>query len=372
MHDTARGTLIIVYFDLGIGGVQRKIIDIVNLFYTLLPFQTTRIAILLDAPSKKLLADSITNPNVAIYHKPAPWVPFWLYIAWHILITPNPHILSFLALPTVEVYKAMRLFFWKKVRVINSQDVITSHAYGRGDFSPKIHRQIPAALSESDGVLVPSEPIFKDLIDAYLVPATRIHIVPNWTTLTAKRTREYKKNTDLLYIGRFDKEKRLTDLVSSVPYIAKVVPSVSVHLMGEGACKQDIRSQIKSLGLTRRISITDPKPAIETDIRHTKLAVYMSKSEGIPMFLLEAMALGVPVVTNNFPGARSVVLHGKSGYVCSSKKEFIQYIVRLLNNDHERVSMGACAQKRVRTMYTSTNIHTYVHMLFPDIRYDNT
>lgn len=371
MHDTARGTLIIVYFDLGIGGVQRKIIDIANHLYTFPRFRTMRIVILLDAPDKELLARSIINPNVAIHHKPAPWLPFWLYIAWYTLLTHDPRILSFLALPAVEVHKAMQFFFWKRVRVVDSEDVITSHAYRRGDFSAKINGQITAALSQSDAVIVPSRPIAQDLVRSYRIPITNIHIIPNWTILAGKPTESQRKTVDLLYIGRFDKEKQLTELISSLSFIQKVIPDVSLLLMGEGSCKSTLQSEIKTLNLTRAVTFAAPKSSVRKDILRAKIAVYMSESEGVPLFLLEAMALGIPVVTNNFPGARSVVTHGKSGYVFGSSEQFIHYTTSLLQNKRARLTMGTYARRQATTAYSASNINAYIFTLFPEIHYED-
>ncbi len=353
----------IVYSDLGIGGVQRKIVDIVNRLHELPQYRSYTVTILLERVGANTMIMNLRNPNVTIHVKPFVFIPFWMHIAYFALITDSVCILSFLAFPAVHVFKATRVLFWKKFRVIHSEDVITSHAYRRNDFTGKINSQIHDALSRGDQIIVPSRPIAEDLIRSYHIDRKRITLIPNWTTISSSQAKERHKTIDCVYVGRFDKEKRLPLLISAIRHISRV-SLISCVLIGDGKEKSKIQSMIHALHLHQRVHIHRPTMRIVTELQRARLALYASQSEGVPMFFLEAMAMGLPIVTMDFPGVKDIVKHGKTGYVCTSERQLAEKIQTLLQNNHLRKSMGAYGQRVARVRYTAANIDRYLAEMF--------
>jgi hypothetical protein len=72
--------------------------------------------------------------------------------------------------------------------------------------------------------------------------------------------------------------------------------------------------------------------------------------DGFNMAMLEAMAAGLPVLTNRHP--TTVVEHGKSGFVCESPEQMRRYACELLANPELAHQMGERAQQLVRTAYS--------------------
>jgi N,N'-diacetylbacillosaminyl-diphospho-undecaprenol alpha-1,3-N-acetylgalactosaminyltransferase len=81
----------------------------------------------------------------------------------------------------------------------------------------------------------------------------------------------------------------------------------------------------------------------------TDIFVLPSYREGIPVTVLEAMAMGLPVVATDVPGCREAVIHGETGFLVPPRNvdELIQAIQKLIENPELRKQMGLAGRKRV-------------------------
>ncbi len=223
--------LLIVYYDLGFGGVQRKIVDITNTLPQIQKYQRVCIRIILEQRKKKTLTELIQNPNAKIHYKPLYRMPFWLFIFLHLLFSRTRNVLVFLAIPSVYVVKLRRLIFWRKIRVVIGQDTVTTDAQRRGDYSKLFLTEIRKWFPQADKIIVPSRVIKNDLVVKHHIPNARIAVMPNWSTITIVPK---KKIYDLIYIGRMDAEKQLVSLISLIKKITKIYPKIKLLIVGQG------------------------------------------------------------------------------------------------------------------------------------------
>jgi len=59
-------------------------------------------------------------------------------------------------------------------------------------------------------------------------------------------------------------------------------------------------------------------------LKNAKALLYLSSWESFGLSVIEAMATGTPVITSNIPPFHETVEHGVTGFICDSKKEFLQ------------------------------------------------
>lgn len=85
---------------------------------------------------------------------------------------------------------------------------------------------------------------------------------------------------------------------------------------------------------------------------NTAAAVLLSRyAEGVPRFLIEAAACGLPIITTNHPGCRDVVEHLRSGYLCRTEPsevlvtEAADAMLQLLRNPGMQLRMGTQARR---------------------------
>ena len=85
-----------------------------------------------------------------------------------------------------------------------------------------------------------------------------------------------------------------------------------------------------------------------------EVIIYLHTSlwEGMPIAILEAMALQKPVVATDIVGNRDAVVHGETGFLCSSPEELTDALLRLIDNPGLRDSMGSAGRARVESEFS--------------------
>jgi glycosyltransferase involved in cell wall biosynthesis len=73
--------------------------------------------------------------------------------------------------------------------------------------------------------------------------------------------------------------------------------------------------------------------------------------EGLPIALLEAMALGLPVLTWPAVGNRELVVEGETGYTCRTAEEFATRLRALAADPGRRAALGDAGRARVARQY---------------------
>jgi len=201
------------------------------------------------------------------------------------------------------------------------------HGYTTPDLRARVYNQLDRwSLRDARQVVTVSRP-FRDELIRKGVPPGRIEIVhnairPDWgasgrdpAAAAALRAlwgiaRDAKV---ILLVGRFSREKdHLTLLAAAARLRAGGVPNAHVVLVGDGPDRARIEQAVAALGLAGAVTLTGQVPSAEPFYGIADAAVLSSLSEGSPNALLEAMAVGVPVVATRVGGIPEIVSHGES------------------------------------------------------------
>jgi glycosyltransferase involved in cell wall biosynthesis len=129
--------------------------------------------------------------------------------------------------------------------------------------------------------------------------------------------------TDAPVVGTvavFRAQKALDDWLEAARQIVDRVHGVHFVLVGDGPLRTELASLSRSMGLQGVVHF----PGLQTDVRPYLAAmnVFMSSSlfEGLPVALLEAMAMRCPVVATTVGGIPEVIRHGENGYLVGPRK----------------------------------------------------
>lgn len=126
----------------------------------------------------------------------------------------------------------------------------------------------------------------------------------------------------ILFVGRFSRNKGVTDLVRALPIIAAEMPQVRLAVVGYGPDEGRIRSTIDEQRVGDRVSMIGPvaREAIPAHLASADLVVLPSiKVEGLGVVLLEALASGTPVVGSDVGGIPDIIEDGVTGLLCRSE-----------------------------------------------------
>jgi len=155
-------------------------------------------------------------------------------------------------------------------------------------------------------------------------------------------------------VAVFRFQKRLDLWMELAGKILQQVDGAHFIVVGDGPLKNDLLKKRDALGLTGRIHM----PGLETEVRPYLAAfdVYMMSSvfEGLPVALLEAMAMECPVVSTEAGGIKEVIRHGQEGFLCGvdEPEKLVEYACTLLQDANLRSKMGKVARVRVMESFS--------------------
>ena len=118
----------------------------------------------------------------------------------------------------------------------------------------------------------------------------------------------------LVCVARLSPEKSISTLIAAVGQLSKaVVADVTVY--GEGSCRSHLEAEIAALGLSKRVHLAGWAGDIPARLREFDLFVLPSTAEGMPYAVLEALAVGLPVVATDVPGTVEALAAGRAGVI---------------------------------------------------------
>lgn len=137
---------------------------------------------------------------------------------------------------------------------------------------------------------------------------------------------------DIAYVGRLTEQKDPMRLIDVLEKVIELCPECQIAIVGEGNLEEDVREKVKKEKLEKNISFTgfmsNPLRLIEC----SKVMIMTSKYEGLPMTVLEAMALGVPLVSTPVDGLKDIIEDGVNGYLEDDNDNLSQRLNEIISN----------------------------------------
>ena len=177
------------------------------------------------------------------------------------------------------------------------------------------------AFRQADRVVC-SAHAYRELLVKAGVPAARLTYLPWGLDLEALPCRRPADEPDgppvIGFVGRIEPRKGQVALVEAFARVRRAVPDAQLELVGPVADEtylSTLRATIATLGLQDAVRVTGQVRDVTTFVRRWRLFVSLSSDEGQGLAVLEAMALGVPVVARRVAGLEDFLVHGRTGWV---------------------------------------------------------
>jgi glycosyltransferase involved in cell wall biosynthesis len=198
------------------------------------------------------------------------------------------------------------------------------------------------------------------------LPSRKIAVVRNGVDLQQVRSElspaEAKQRlglpSDALVMGtvsRLEVVKRLDLFLLAAAEVAGCVPRAHFVLVGEGSQRARLQSMVKGTSIESRVHFLGHRDDVWDVLRAFDLMVISSDCEGLPMILLEAMALGVPVASRQVGGIPEVVEDGVSGILVNSAepREIARACSEALLDAELRDRVARAARAQVEENYSA-------------------
>ena len=140
-------------------------------------------------------------------------------------------------------------------------------------------------------------------------------VIPNPISddMPAPYTGERSKR--IVSVGRLEPQKNHKLLLDAFAEFHKCYPEYELHIFGVGELDKDLRQQAGILGIGDRVVFRGFSSNVQQEIRDSAMFVLSSDYEGISNSMIEALAMGVPVISTDCPvgGSRMYIENGVSG-----------------------------------------------------------
>jgi len=207
-----------------------------------------------------------------------------------------------------------------------------------------LHHKLKKIFPKADLIVAVSKGVAEDIIKITKIPEQKVKVLPNPTVVPemfemAKQNIDHpwfveKKYPIILGAGGFRKSKDFPTLIKAFKLVRSKIPAKLV-ILGDGRQRKKIESLVYELDLTKDVWLPGFKENPYSFMKQADLFVLSSIWEGSPNVLIEAMALGTPVVSTDCPsGPREILEDGKYGKLvpCKEPQKLATAILDTLKN----------------------------------------
>jgi glycosyltransferase involved in cell wall biosynthesis len=170
-------------------------------------------------------------------------------------------------------------------------------------------------------------------------------------------------------VGRLEREKRFDLLIDALAALRAARPLVTLVIVGDGSLKDALQAQIDRLQLGPACRLLGQRHDV-ADLHHAfDLFVQSSDYEGTPNAVLEAMALGTPVVATDVGGTSQLIGHGVDGLIVppGDTDGLTRAIDLALSDEAGRASRARAARQRVETDLSFETRMTAVEAIYTEL-----
>lgn len=197
-----------------------------------------------------------------------------------------------------------------------------------------------------------------------IIPHEAINILPSeGIDLDHFSYRSFVQNTSIkfLFIGRILKEKGTEILFRAFQQVKETLPDARIELVFQGFLDVSnetavSEAEMKQWTETDGVSYLPPTEDVRESVEQADCVVLPSfYGEGIPRSLLEAAAMGRPIITTDNIGCRDVVIDGTTGYLCRVKdvNSLAEQMIRFIKlSSEQQVAMGVAGHDYVKAHFS--------------------
>lgn len=186
----------------------------------------------------------------------------------------------------------------------------------------------------------------------------KIEVAPlgvNPAQFTPRPHRSQPQRFELVSVGRLAPVKAHAVLIDAIGRLVKKGRNLRLRIAGGGPEFEPLNRQIQRLGLEASVILEGPSSQdhVRSMYQESDLFVLASFAEGVPVVLMEAMAMEVPCVATNITGIPELIRHGESGWLVppSDPTQFADAVEFLMDHPDLRQKLGQEGRAAVLDRY---------------------
>jgi glycosyltransferase involved in cell wall biosynthesis len=170
-------------------------------------------------------------------------------------------------------------------------------------------------------------------------------------------------------IGRLEREKHFDELIKALGIIKKKRAKFRLFIAGDGLLKSNLIRFSKSLEVGREVVFLGYTENVLGLLSVTDIYVTTSSREGLPVSVMEAMAMERPIVAYNIRGVRDLVEDGINGFLVpfGDVKALSEKIKYLLEHPDIAEEMGKRSRERIEKEFSLDVVLHQMEVLYKEI-----
>ena len=169
------------------------------------------------------------------------------------------------------------------------------------------------------------------------------------------------EKTKIISVCRFVNQKNIKEIVE----IANILPHFQFKILGDGPLYNEIDNLIKIKGLNN-IQLPGSCQNVYSHLLASDIFLSCSLYEGLPLSIIEAMSIGLPIVASNVVGNCDTIIHNQSGYLYELHNidSAVNYLKILSNDKENRLKKGMAALTRQRENFSISKMKNLYKSLY--------
>lgn len=147
-----------------------------------------------------------------------------------------------------------------------------------------------------------------------------------------------KMDNRIVSVGRLNLQKNHALLIDAFNELHKDFPELTLEIYGEGPLKNELQNRVNYYDLSKSVKLMGAHRNVLNRIYGARMFILPSKYEGMPNALMEAMCLGIPVLSSDCPcgGPKELITNGQNGYlfILNDKTDMVNKMKEVLKKDN--------------------------------------
>lgn len=168
----------------------------------------------------------------------------------------------------------------------------------------------------------------------------------------------------IIFVGRLVDTKNPQAVLLAASILKSRLKHLRVIFVGEGPLEETLRGQSTSLGLDAEVEFkgyVGHSGELWKEYKEADVLVLPSYSEGLPLVIIEAMSMGLPVIATDVGGVSELVINNKTGFLLehSDPRQIADAVLQLAfprDDLYERLSYGALEKARGYTTHEQVKV----------------
>ena len=211
----------------------------------------------------------------------------------------------------------------------------------------------------TDNIIAVSRGVKDYSVEIEKINPKKIAIIYNGIDLKKFSFRGYKpieldKKINAVVIARLEEQKGHKYLLDAMPKICPKYPNFILNIIGIGSLMIDLKNQVERLGINNKVVFWEQQLEIEKILSQMDLFILPSVWEGLGIVILEAQAVGVPVLAAEVGGIKEIVINKQTGLLFPAKNSeaIFNSVDLLISNPEIAKNLITNAQKQVTERFS--------------------